>query len=169
MTKLRRYSIPLDDAACDRVRAAALMPAPDAIEPFDAARDSEAVATFVAVCRGVGTGMTAGLRASGLLAEMAGRTGRAVRGWICRRNDGSVAGLVCLVESRAADRRRFSISWLIVAPPARRCQVGSRLVLHAMQAARTEGAVVVHAETKAEWQEAVAFWDRLKSRVAGSA
>lgn len=159
MTTLRRYAIVLDDATCRHVRAEA-MAAPGVIEPCDLPDDSGRIMTLVAACRGVGVGMAAGLRAEGLLAELASRDGRAVRGWVCRADDRSLAGLVSLVESGVAERRRFSIPWLIVAPLSRRRRLGSWLVIHALQAACAAGAAELHAETKADWHDAVAFWDR---------
>jgi len=160
MTTLRRYAIVLDDATCRHVRAAAMAPPPGVIEPCDLPDDSGRITTLVAACRGDGVGMAAGLRGEGLLAELASRDGRSVRGWVCRADDQSLAGLVCLVESGVAARRRFSIPWLIVAPSSRRRRLGSRLVIHALQAACAAGAAELHAETKANWHDAVAFWDR---------
>jgi GNAT superfamily N-acetyltransferase len=161
MTTLRHYAFVLDDATCRHLRAVAMTAAPGVIEPCDLPDDSDGITRLVAACRGDGSGMAAGLRAEGLLAELASRKGRAVRGWVYRVDDGTVAGLVCLLESGAAERRRYSIPWLLVAPSSRRGHVGSRLVIHALQAACAAGADVVHAETKDDWHDAVALWDRL--------
>ncbi|MGI9176983.1 MAG: GNAT family N-acetyltransferase [Pirellulales bacterium] len=114
--------------------------------------------------------MAAGLRAEGLLAELASRAGRLARGWVWRMDAGGVAGLVCLIQSGEAERRRFSIPWLVVAPSLRRRGVGWQLVLHAIRAARSAGAIEVHAETRQDWPDAVAFWERVadRFRIVGS-
>ena len=37
-------------------------------------------------------------------------------------------------------------------------------MLHAMRAARSAGAIEVHAETRQDWLDAVAFWERVADR-----
>ena len=162
MTNIRRYAFPLKDTAIGPAGGAAAHPV--AIETFEAARDFAAVAALLDECRGAGAGMAAGLRAEGLLAELAGRAGRTARSWVWRTDAGGIDGLVCLALSGEAERRRFSIPWLVVAPSCRRHGVGSHLVLHAMRAARSAGAIEVHAETRQDWLDAVAFWERVADR-----
>jgi len=104
------------------------------------------------------------VRGAGLVAEMDGRAGRLVAGWLGWPPDdpdrrGPVGGLVTLVEARrAAGDSRWSIGWLLVRPQTRRQGLGSELVATALAAAATAGAAAVWVETDRRWSDSLAFW-----------
>lgn len=104
------------------------------------------------------------LRGAGLVAEMEGRAGRLVTGWLGWPADdadrrGTVGGLVTLVQSRTAGGdARWSIGWLLVRPQSRRQGLGRDLVTTALAAAATAGASAVWVETDSRWSASLAFW-----------
>lgn len=122
-------------------------------------RDGPAVARLVsAVAAGSDE---ARLRGPGLLAELTGRPGRRVAGWMAvppGASDGGLLGLVSLVTVRTAGPPRFSLGWLLVHPAARRQGVGRSLVEHASRRARELAAERVWVDVQADWPAAVAFW-----------
>ena len=110
---------------------------------------------------------------AGVLAELAGRPGRAVQAWLAwpldERMPPAVAtpaaglpprhplGLVTLVVVPAVPPRA-SIGWLLVDPAFRRRGVAQALVTAALAAAHAAGAERVTAETLLTWPAAAAFW-----------
>jgi len=104
------------------------------------------------------------VRGAGLVAEMEGRAGRLVNGWLGWPADdadrrGPVGGLVTLVQARSAGGdARWSISWLLVRPQTRRQGLGRELVATALTAAATAGASAVWVETESRWSGSLAFW-----------
>jgi GNAT superfamily N-acetyltransferase len=104
------------------------------------------------------------VRGAGLVAEMDGRAGRRVAGWLGWPPDdadsrGPVAGLVTLVEAQSAGGdARWSIGWLLVRPHMRRQGLGRELVATALAAAATAGASAVWVETDGRWSDSLAFW-----------
>lgn len=104
------------------------------------------------------------VRSAGLVAEMDGRAGRLVAGWLGWPPDdadsrGPVGGLVTLVEARSAGGdARWSIGWLLVRPQTRRQGLGRELVATALAAAATAGASAVWVETESRWSGSLAFW-----------
>lgn len=104
------------------------------------------------------------VRGTGLVAEMDGRVGRLVTGWLGWPPDDvngrePVAGLVTLVQARsAAGDTRWSIGWLLVRPQVRRQGLGRELVATALAAAAGAGASAVWVETDGRWSESLAFW-----------
>lgn len=124
-------------------------------------RDRHAVVAVATAATGAGPQP----RPDGLLAELVGRPGRAVTGWLAwlpsaagGLADGTPAGLVTLVESPTSDGlARWSISWLVVHPSVRGQGLGRALVATAVGRARAAGADAVWAETSVDWP-AAAFW-----------
>lgn len=104
------------------------------------------------------------VRGAGLVAEMDGRAGRLVTGWLGWPPDdvdgrGPVGGLVTLVQARSAGGdTRWSIGWLLVRPQTRRQGLGRELVATALAAAAGAGASAVWVETDGRWSESLAFW-----------
>lgn len=104
------------------------------------------------------------VRDAGLVAEMEGRAGRLVTGWLGWPADdadrrGTVGGLVTLVQARTAGGdARWSIGWLLVRPQSRRLGLGRDLVTTALAAAATAGASAVWVETDSRWSGSLAFW-----------
>ena len=161
--------------------AAAVAVGPCRITAFDPVGDAEAVAALARACRseeerqeGPHKGPHAGhFLPAGVLAELAGRPGRAVQAWLAwprdERMPPAVAtpaaglpprhplGLVTLVVVPAVPPRA-SIGWLLVDPAARRRGVAQTLVTAALAAAHAAGAERVTAETLPTWPAAAAFW-----------
>lgn len=117
--------------------------------------------------------------ASSLLCELASRENREITAWFARdltliadRVDDGIRGsrvkstrLECAVDCEAIGvvalaqtPTGWSIPWLLVHPDARRRGVGRMLVNTAVTHARSQGAVLVTAETLAAWGNATAFW-----------
>ena len=164
------------------------------ITAFDPVSDAEAVAALARACRsekgrqegrqeGPQEGPQEGRQEegphaghflpAGVLAELAGRPGRAVQAWLAwpldERMPPAVAtpaaglpprhplGLVTLVVVPAVPPRA-SIGWLLVDPAFRRRGVAQALVTAALAAAHAAGAERVTAETLPTWPAAAAFW-----------
>ena len=104
------------------------------------------------------------VRGAGLVAEMDGRAGRLVAGWLAwlpedADSQGPVGGLITLVQARSAGGdARWSIGWLLVRPQARRRGLGRELVATALAAAAAAGAPAVWVETESRWSGSLAFW-----------
>jgi len=169
--------------------AAAVAAGPCRITAFDPIGDAETVAALARACRsekgrqkwrqkGPQEEPHKGLHAghflpAGVLAELAGRPGRAVQAWLAwpldERMPPAVAtpaaglpprhplGLVTLVVVPAVPPRA-SIGWLLVDPAFRRRGVAQALVTAALAAAHAAGAERVTAETLPTWPAAAAFW-----------
>ena len=166
--------------------AAAAAVGPCRITAFDPASDAEAVAALARACRSEKwrqegrqkgrqeEGPHAGhFLPAGVLAELAGRPGRAVQAWLAwpldERMPPAVAtpatglpprhplGLVTLVVVPAVPPRA-SIGWLLVDPAFRRRGVAQALVTAALAAAHAAGTERVTAETLPTWPAAAAFW-----------
>ena len=102
------------------------------------------------------------LSLAGLHSELASRPGRTTTGFVARAPQGAsvagVVGLAIVVEALAAERRRLSLSWLLVHPAARRQGVATALLAHACEHVRARGGAEISAETLDSWPAAVAFW-----------
>jgi GNAT superfamily N-acetyltransferase len=140
---------------------------PHVIRQYAAGADDAAVAGLAARVAEASAGDGPRPRTAGLLAELRGRPGRLVHGWLAWPREAEVgcdtaaSGLVTLVESRdRGDAARWSIGWLLVRPEVRRQGVGRALVATAVGHARAAGAEAVWAETSAAWP-AAAFWQAL--------
>lgn len=99
---------------------------------------------------------------AGLRAELAGRPDRRGVGYVARAAAGAsttdFVGLAIVVESGSAAGRRFSLSWLLVHPAARRRGVATALLRRACDHVRERGGTAIAAETLDAWPAAVAFW-----------
>lgn len=130
--------------------------------------DRGAIEALVAACR-TGGEKAAGrsLSATGLAAELDGRDGREVVGYLAHRpgcQHLGPAGLVLVAESVGGGGRRFSIAWLLVHPHVRRQGVGTALVDRALEHVRDRGGAICSVETLATWDAAVCFWRRAAER-----
>jgi ribosomal protein S18 acetylase RimI-like enzyme len=153
--------------------AAAAVVGPCSITAFDQANNAEAVAALARACRGEEGPHAGHFLPAGVLADLAGRPGRAVQAWLAwphaetgwagqgapaaGRPARHALGLVTLVVVPAVPPRA-SIGWLLVAPAARRRGVARALVAMAVAAAHAAGAERVTAETLPTWPAAAAFW-----------
>lgn len=140
-----------------------------AIAPFDASRDSIWLTALTGGEHAVGNAGDPRPTAAGLARELQDRQDRRVHAWLARAAEphpdtDSCLGLIALVAAGHGPACRFSISWLLVIPHARRRGVGTALVDHAVRAAATLGATHVFVETRADWQAARAFWNAVASR-----
>ena len=99
---------------------------------------------------------------AGLRGELAGRPKRRAAGFVARAGAGAsaadIVGLAIVVESWAAAGPRFSLSWLLVHPAARRRGVATALLHRACDHVRDRGGTAIAAETLDAWPAAVAFW-----------
>lgn len=140
-----------------------------AIAPCDANRDFGCLTDLTAGEPAAGHPGEPRLTAVGLARELQGRPDRQVHAWLARSSEPAVdtascLGLIALVEAGHGQACRFSISWLLVSPHARRRGVGTALVDHAVRMAATLGATHVFVETRADWPAARAFWNAVASR-----
>lgn len=124
------------------------------VRPADTPADAAAIRQVVETCQ-----FHDGTRRSpaGLVPELTGRPGRSVRRWLALAG-GDACGLVAVVVTGEAIRRRHSIAWLLVSDHARRRGVGRALVVTAAEAARQDGARELWVQTRSEWQAADSFW-----------
>ncbi|MFN7811183.1 MAG: GNAT family N-acetyltransferase [Planctomycetia bacterium] len=135
------------------------------LRPIALERDADAVADLAAVVARTVRKTRPQPTAAGLMAELRGRPDRQVSCWLAwaispagKTGTAGPSGLVTLVESRGrTGAARFSISWLIVRPDARRQGLGRALVAAAVSRARSAGADVVWTETSRDWP-AAEFW-----------
>lgn len=140
-----------------------------AIAPCDANRDFSCLTDLTAGNPAAGHTEEPRLTAAGLARELQGRPDRRVHAWLARSSEhsadaASCLGLIALVEAGHGLACRFSISWLLVSPHARRRGVGTALVDHAVRMAATLGATHVFVDTRADWPAARAFWNAVASR-----
>jgi len=145
------------------------MPHGFAIAPFDASRDSSCLAALTAGERAAGNAGDPRPTAAGLARELQDRPDRRVHAWLARAaephpDSDSCLGLIALVAAGQGPACRFSISWLLVSPRARRRGVGTALVDHAVRMAARLGATHVFVDTRADWPVARAFWNAVASR-----
>jgi len=134
------------------------------IRPLRAADDLAAVAELAAQCRAFDTDMAGGWSPRGLRAELTGREGRRVHGWLAwptgPHADRSPVGMVAVVDVGRRPLVRASIAWLLVHPAVRRRGVATALVRRALEEVCRLGGDVVSAETLSSWPAAIAFWGR---------
>lgn len=133
------------------------------IRPLDAG-DLAAVAELAARCRAVDADMAGRWSPRGLRAELSGREGRRVHGWIAwptgTHADRSPVGMVAVVDVGRRPLVRASIAWLLVHPAVRRRGVATALVRRALAEVGRLGGDVASAETLSSWPAATAFWRR---------
>ena len=139
------------------------------ITPADALRDADRIRSLIEQARANAAPDGLRLSVAGVQGELRSRPGRLVSTWLARRSgdeadNAGYLGLITLVVATTATGRRFSISWLLVDPRARRLGIGTALVDHALEAAAKLGAKQVFVETRADWPAARAFWDAIASQ-----
>lgn len=103
--------------------------------------------------------------AAAVLADLEGRSGRMVEGWLAS-DHGVPVGLAMLVSASGNRGVRHSIGWLLVAARHRRTGVGSALVAAAVDRARNGGARHLWVETRDDWPGVVAFWQAVGFTIA---
>ena len=134
------------------------------IRPLRHADDLAAVADLAAECRAVDTDVAGRWNPRGLRAELSGREGRRVHGWLAwptgQHADRSPVGMVAVVDVGRRPLVRASIAWLLVHPAVRRRGVATALVRRAVAEVGRLGGDVVSAETLSSWPAATAFWRR---------
>lgn len=104
------------------------------------------------------------VRPEGLLGELVSRPGREVDLWLATAGTlGECVGLVTLVTTAAT----ASVGWLLVSPRWRRRGIGRALVATAAGAAARRGHGLLTADTRADWPEAMAFWQAVAAGAVG--
>jgi ribosomal protein S18 acetylase RimI-like enzyme len=137
------------------------------ITPADPDRDADRIRSLVEQARTDAIPNGPRLSVAGFPGELRSRPGRLVSTWLARHSGDShdgCLGLITLVVATSATGLRFSISWLLVGPRARRLGIGTLLVDHALAAAAELGAKQVFVETRSDWPAARAFWSAIASR-----
>jgi ribosomal protein S18 acetylase RimI-like enzyme len=151
--------------------------------------DLAAVAELAEECRAIDPALAGRWNPAGLCAELRGREGRRVHGWLAwpavpepsaarsaalsapdseaRSPAGSVPsgdrcplGMIAVVDVGRQPLVRASIAWLLVHPAARRRGVATALVRRALAEVGRLGGDVVSVETLPSWAAATAFWRR---------
>jgi GNAT superfamily N-acetyltransferase len=159
------------------------------MRPVRGGGDLASVAELAKQCRTIDPALAGRWSPAGLCAELRGREGRRVHGWLAwpagpepsvtqssadsapesaaHSPAGSVPpgdrcplGMIAVVDVGRQPLVRASIAWLLVHPAARRRGVATALVRRALAEVGRLGGDVVSAETLPSWVAATAFWKR---------
>ena len=170
---LLRCAEPGGSTGPSREEAAAGTAFPIEIRQLRLPVDLRGVTLLARECRAGEAAVMGRFSPAGLRAELASREGRAVRGWLAWRADGTGAladgcplGLVAVVEAGRSPVVRSSIAWLLVHPATRRRGVATALVRRAVEDVADRGGREITAETLSSWPAAAAFWRTVAEEVS---